>query len=77
MNELCIQEELMANIFKLGDVMVTALLDLTQGPQCNQTNAASSHSMNGILQTFQTLNSIQYIKGFKIGNKSTLIVVLL
>jgi pyridoxal/pyridoxine/pyridoxamine kinase len=52
-----------------GDVTVAVLLDLTQGPQCNQKNAASMQSMNGILQTFQTLNSIQYLKGLKIGNK--------
>lgn len=51
-----------------GDVTVAVLLDLTQGPQCNQKNAASMQSMNGILQTFQTLNSIQYLKGLKIGN---------
>lgn len=50
-----------------GDVTVTVLLDLTQGPQCNQKNAASMQSMNGILQTFQTLNSIQYLKDLKIG----------
>lgn len=53
--------------YTTGDVMVTALLDLTHGSQCNQTNSASSQSMNGILQTVQTLNSIQYIKGMKIG----------
>ncbi|EFX63209.1 hypothetical protein DAPPUDRAFT_119420 [Daphnia pulex] len=50
-----------------GDVTVAVLLDLTQGPLCIQKNAASMQSMNGILQTFQTLNSIQYLKGLKIG----------
>jgi len=50
-----------------GDVTVAALLDLTQGLQCNQSNPASRQSMNGMLQTFQTLNSIQYLNGAKLG----------
>ncbi len=54
-------------LISAGDVTVSVLLDLTQGPQCSQKNAASMQSMNGILQTYQTLNSIQYLKGLKIG----------
>lgn len=52
-----------------GDVTATALLDLTQGPECKENNAASTQSMNGILQTFRTLNSIQYLKGLKLGER--------
>jgi hypothetical protein len=58
-----------------GDVTVAVLLDLTQGPLCIQKNAASMQSMNGILQTFQTLNSIQYLKGLKIGNLQNPLII--
>ena len=51
-----------------GDATVTVLLDLTYGAKCNKTSASSSQSMHGLLQTLQTLNTIQFLGSFKIGN---------
>ena len=50
-----------------GDVIVTILLDLTQGIKCDQKSATSSQSMHGIMQTLTTLNAIQFINGVRIG----------
>jgi len=39
-------------LFLLGNVTVTAILDLSQGPLCNQSNVASLQSMNGMSSSY-------------------------